>query len=242
MIKITTILIIPCEPQRGQEHPQRTPETLENLLSAYGSTGFGVCALGALQPVSVPLSLSGRGAAGQASGQPGVAPPLPAGQRSGGCRCRCCWGCWHCRGAATATASAATITTAMVDGQGQRLAVVVVLLWGIGAGGPWSALLPQVLVLLADSDQLALQLIYTPALSLQEFGLALDDVVELQEVLHCPVGVLWAGLHGERPGSRQSPPRRHRHHRFDPGGPDPPPPPVLMSGGEGGKDRDAGGD
>lgn len=45
----------------------------ENLLSAQGGTGVGVSAVGALEPVC------GGGAAGQASRQPGVGSPLPAG-------------------------------------------------------------------------------------------------------------------------------------------------------------------
>lgn len=52
----------------------------KNLLSAYGGTGVGVCAVGALKPVS----LGGGGAAGETSGQPGVGPPLPAGPWSRG--------------------------------------------------------------------------------------------------------------------------------------------------------------
>lgn len=104
-----------------------------------------------------------------------------------------------------------------MDGEGQRLAVVVVLLGGVRTRRPRAALLPQVLVLLADPVQLALQLLDAPALGLQELGLALDDVVELQEVLHCPVGALWAGLHGGGPASRGMTTTSH-HHSFDPVG------------------------
>ena len=43
---------------------------------------------------------------------------------------------------------------------------------------------PQTLVLLVHPVQLALQLLDSPTLGLQELGLALNDVVELQEVLH----------------------------------------------------------
>lgn len=56
--------------------------------------------------------------------------------------------------------------------------MVVVLLWGVGP--PWATLQPQVLVFLTDPVQLALQLLNAPALRLEELGLALDDVVELQ--------------------------------------------------------------
>lgn len=58
----------------------------------------------------------------------------------------------------------------------------------------------EVLVLLAKSVQLNLQLLNAPALGLQELLLALYDVVELQEVLHSSIGAVWAalpaGIHG----------------------------------------------
>lgn len=92
--------------------------------------------------------------------------------------------------------------------------------------------MPQILVLLADPVQLALQLLDAPALRLQELGLALNDVVELQEVLHGPVGAFWAGLHGESVLTTTS-------YSFDPTqGQDPPSPPALMSWGEGGTNED----
>lgn len=181
-----------------------------DLLSADGGAVVGVCAVSALKPVSV----GGGRAAGEPSGQPGVAPPLPAGP----------WSCGRpsrhlrCRGAAAA----------VMDGEGQRLAVVVVLLRRVRAGCARATLLPQVLVLLADTVQLALQLLDAPPLGLQELGLAFDDVVKLQEILHRPVRAFSAVLHGgplfvhqPRPG-------------FDPGGAEiHPSPPALMSGGEG---------
>lgn len=46
-----------------------------DLLSADGGAVVGVRAVGALEP----LSVSGGRAAGEPSGEPGVAPPLPAG-------------------------------------------------------------------------------------------------------------------------------------------------------------------
>lgn len=105
----------------------------------------------------------------------------------------------------------------MMEGEGQRLAVVVVLLGSVRTRRPWAAILPQILVLLADPVQLALQILDAPALGLQELGLALDDVVELQEVLHCPVGALRAGLHGGSPASSGMTTTGH-HHSFDPVG------------------------
>lgn len=180
----------------------------ENLLSANSGAGVGICAVSAFKPVSI----GGRGAAGETSGQPGVGPPLPAGCWSCGCS-SCCLTC----GGATVSA-VATTTAAMMYREGQRLAVVVVLLGCLRARGPWAAFLPQVLVLLADPVQLALQLLDTPTLGLQELGLALNDVVELQEVLHCPVGALWAGLHGGSPASRGISATTSHHHGFDPVG------------------------
>lgn len=99
----------------------------ENLLPAQGGTGVGVCAVRAFKPVS----LSGGRATGETSGQPGVGPPLPAWPWScGRSRCRL-----SRRGAtvptAATTTTATTATTAMMDGKGQRLAVVVVLLRGV---------------------------------------------------------------------------------------------------------------
>lgn len=117
-----------------------------------------------------------------------------------------------------------------MDGEGQGLAVVVVLLGGVRPRRTRSALLPQVLILLADAVQLALQLLDAPALRLQELGLALYDVVELQEVLHCPVRALWAGLHGGGPSSRGM---STTSHSFDPVGPrsTPPTSPDELGGG-----------
>lgn len=63
--------------------------------------------------------------------------------------------------------------------------------------GRWShglAVQTQVLVLLAEPVQLHLQLLDPPALRLQQLLLALDDVVELQQVFHRPVGALGAPL------------------------------------------------
>lgn len=82
---------------------------------------------------------------------------------------------------------------------GECRGLIVVLLGRFGPSGMWATcLVPETLILLADPVQLALQLLDAPALRLQELGLALDDVVELQEVLHGPVGAFRAGLHGER--------------------------------------------
>lgn len=89
-----------------------------------------------------------------------------------------------------------------MDGEGQGLAVIVVLLGGVRSWDTRAAFLPQILVLLAYPVKLALQLLNAPALCLQELRLALDDVVELQEVLHCPVRALWAGIHGGSPSSQ----------------------------------------
>lgn len=52
----------------------------------------------------------------------------------------------------------------------------------------------QVLILLAETVQLDLQLLDPPPLRLQEFLLAFNDVVEFQEVLHGPVRALGAAL------------------------------------------------
>lgn len=61
--------------------------------------------------------------------------------------------------------------------------------------------LSQFPVLLADSVQLHLQLLDAASLGLQQLLLALDDVVELQQVLHGSVrGLLSAGV-GARAGS-----------------------------------------
>lgn len=102
-------------------------------------------------------------------------------------------------------------------GDGQRLAVAVVLLESVRTWRLWAAVLPQILVLLANPVQVALQLLDAPALGIQELGLALDDVVELQEVLHCPVWALWAGLHGGSPvsGGKTT---LGNHHSFRPRG------------------------
>lgn len=58
----------------------------------------------------------------------------------------------------------------------------------------------EVLVLLAEAVQLDLQLLNAPPLGLQKLLLALDDVVEFQEVLDSPVRALGAaltsGIHG----------------------------------------------
>lgn len=188
-----------------------------NLLSAQAGAGVGVCAVGALQPVG------GGGAAGKTSGQPAVGSPLSAGCRSiarPGCHLRC-----------SCAAVPPTSSTALMNGEGQRLAVV--LLGGVRSRGPRAALVPQVLVLLAYPVQLALQLLDATPLSLQELGLALNYIVQLQEVLNRPVGALRAGLHGGGPSfggvtSHSFGPRR---------GQDPPSPPALMSWGEGGTDE-----
>jgi len=52
----------------------------------------------------------------------------------------------------------------------------------------------QFLVLLAEPVQLDLQLLDSAPLSLQKLLLALDDVVELQKVLHGPVRALGARM------------------------------------------------
>lgn len=197
-----------------------------DLLSADGGAVVGVRAVGALQPVSVS---SGR-AAGEPPGQPGVAPPLSAGPWSGG------GACGHLSRGGTSTTGA---TAAVVDGEGQRLAVVVVLLWCVRVGCARAALLPQVLVLLADSVQLPLQLLDAPSLGLQELGLALDDVVQLQEILHRPVWAFCAVLHGGGPADASTSLTRVR----TPAGPEiHPSPPALMSGGEGRTNDDSTGD
>ena len=196
----------------------------ENLLSTQGGAGVGVGAVGAFQPVS----LGGGGAAGDASGQPGVGPPLPAGPWSCGC-CSCHLRCWCATvptAAATTTTNTTTTTTSntsntatvTMDGERQRLGVVVVLLRGLRTRCAWAALLPQAQVLLGDPVQLALQLLDAPPLGVQELGLALDDVVELQEVLHCPVGALRAGLHGGSPASEGMASAASQRHSFDPRG------------------------
>lgn len=202
--------------------PGEAPVLEENLLSANSGAGVGVCAVSAFKPVSI----SGRGAAGETSGQPSVGPPLPAGCWSCGCS-SCCLTC----GGATVPTAATTMYR-----EGQRLVVVVVLLGGVRARRPWAAFLPQVLVLLADPIQLALQFLDAATLSLQELGLALNDVVELQEVLHCPVGALWAGLHGGCPASRGISTTTSHHHGFDPVGPRSTPPTSPDEWG-GGRDR-----
>lgn len=53
---------------------------------------------------------------------------------------------------------------------------------------------PQVFVFLAESVQLHFQFLDAPPLSFQKLLLALNDVIELQQVLHCPVRALWAAL------------------------------------------------
>lgn len=201
---------------------------VRDLLSADGGAVVGVRAVGALQPVSV----SGGRAAGEPPGQPGVAPPLSAGARSGG------GAGGHLSRGGTGT-TGATGTPAVVDGERQRLAVVVVLLRCVRVGRARAALLPQVLVLLADAVQLALQLLDAPALGLQELGLALDDVVQLQEVLHRPVWAFRAVLHGGGPADASTSLTRVR----TPAGPEiHPSPPALMSGGEGRTNDDSTGD
>lgn len=104
----------------------------------------------------------------------------------------------------------------------------VVLLRRVRARCRRAALLSQVLVLLADTVQLTLQLLDAPALGLQELGLALDDVVELQEILHRPVRAFCAVLHGGPLCVHQA------RLVWTPVGPEiHPSPPALMSGGEG---------
>lgn len=60
----------------------------------------------------------------------------------------------------------------------------------------------EVLVLLVDTVELRLELFDTPPLRLQELGLVLNDVIELQEVLHSPAGAVWVRLHGPGFGAR----------------------------------------
>lgn len=60
----------------------------------------------------------------------------------------------------------------------------------------WLPVQTQVLVLLAEPVQLDLQLLDTAPLCFQKLLLALNDVVELQKVLHGPVGALGAALAG----------------------------------------------
>lgn len=50
----------------------------------------------------------------------------------------------------------------------------------------------QVLILLAQTVQLDLQLLDSPPLCFEEFLLAFNDIVEFQKVLHGPVRALWA--------------------------------------------------
>lgn len=90
--------------------------------------------------------------------------------------------------------------------------------------------MPQVLVLLADPVQLALELLDSSPLCLQQLGLALDDVVELQQILHGTVGALWAGLHDGSP----YPSGTGRRHGEDPVGPRSTPPTSPEEWGEGG--------
>lgn len=52
----------------------------------------------------------------------------------------------------------------------------------------------QVLVLLAEPVQLDLELLDAAPLSFQKLLLALDDVVELEKILHGSVGALRAAL------------------------------------------------
>lgn len=52
----------------------------------------------------------------------------------------------------------------------------------------------QVLILLAETVQLDLQLLDSAPLSFEKFLLAFNDIVEFKKVLHGPVGALWAAL------------------------------------------------
>lgn len=81
--------------------------------------------------------------------------------------------------------------------------VVVVLGWRRGRGRRRDGRLgrrsrrrrrSQVFVLLAEAVQLDLQLLDSPPLGFQKLLLALDDVVQLQQVLHGPVGAFRAAL------------------------------------------------
>lgn len=49
----------------------------------------------------------------------------------------------------------------------------------------------KVLVLLVDPVELCLKLLNSPPLCLQELGLVLNYIIELQEVLHSPAGAVW---------------------------------------------------
>lgn len=72
--------------------------------------------------------------------------------------------------------------------------------WMDGVDGRWRwgrtvlSVQPQVFVLLAEPVQLHFKLLNAPPLSFQKLLLALDDVVKLQQVLHCPIRALWAAL------------------------------------------------
>lgn len=72
--------------------------------------------------------------------------------------------------------------------------------WLIGVDGRWRwgraglSVQPQVFVLLAEPVQLHFKLFNAPPLSFQKLLLALDDVVELQQVLNRPVRALRAAL------------------------------------------------
>lgn len=119
----------------------------------------------------------------------------------------------------------------MMDGQGHRLTVAVVLLRGLRPWRPRAAFLPETLVLLADPVQLTLELFDAAALSLQKLGLVLNDVVELQEVLHRPVRALRAGLHGHTQSLRVGTTTGHK--QLGPAGPQihPPTSPDEWGGG-----------
>lgn len=66
--------------------------------------------------------------------------------------------------------------------------MIVVLRGGVSSRFPVQA---KVLVLLVDSVELRLELLNSPALRLQELGLVLNDVIELQEILHSPARAVW---------------------------------------------------
>lgn len=66
--------------------------------------------------------------------------------------------------------------------------MIVVLRGGVSTGFPVQA---EVLVLLVDSVELCLEFLYAPPLSLQELGLVLDYIIELQKVLHSPARAVW---------------------------------------------------
>lgn len=124
-----------------------------------------------------PPPLHWGGATGEAASEPGMATPLP--RRQGRRRGR----------------------VAVRVGGERGVAARLALRGGArDVGRSWPTLQPQVLVLLADAAQLHLQLLDATPLRLQELLLALDDVVELQQVLHCPVRALRAALarfHGQ---------------------------------------------